>query len=722
MRLFWLVIKNIQLIFLILLLECSLPDIVEPVKWNMHVEFPIIDQTIPVSTFLQQKPVNDLPYDTSESGDTISFVRSDTVEYTFEQKLGISDSNEIKHTLGACTIGNMDPINIQLQVPSGLPVRCNHSMQLNDPVTISMSKKGLSIEGFSYVLFDPSSPEMKVTVTNQTTQCEMNDVVIALMDRDDAFAVLHIPHLSVNETSTVSVPVAGKKIRSPASIAVSVAIPRGAVVHCSDQINIRFSFNGLVISEAEIEDRFIDYGTTFSGILPIADSLEIEHVETENASLELNIWSPARLKVKMCGSFVNTTKLGQTKKVSRHVRDMPNKNPSGMFSDDTLVALLDSTYRTFYVPLSPMDLFPDWDLNGLHSTIGCVFNISVVHEGKMLRFNKNDQLVIKMRTSRFPLKKIEGRFLKKLGHTSSMSVNSGFGTTTKEIKKIQNSFSFNAARLKFDLDPGISPGSSIDSLLVQVIMKAGNSRIDSVVLTQTLMDITAGSHHSAIMDFTGLFNKWADTFSFDVNLLLPTGTGFTLQKHEHGNDVFDKKVSIKPVLSWKTIVPLCWKVNETTLIEVEKTVIFLSEEQIKMAKKIESPELKILLNILNKTNINCRIFALCAEKEYEKQLMEFSDTIFRSQEYLTELPKNIFAVTGQTGVVLAPRNGISLNEIVLDSSCIDAFIRGGHCIIRWFVSIQPGETDALKSSDYFQIKAAGVIDGTGNSETLTRLN
>jgi hypothetical protein len=722
MRLFWLIIRVIQQLFLLFLVECSLPDIVEPVKWNMHVEFPIIDQTIPVSTFLQQKPVNDLPYDTSESGDTISFVSSDTVAYTFEQKLGISDTNEFKHTLGACTIGNMDPISMQLQVASALPVRCEHPLQLNDPATISMSKKGLSIDGISYVLFDSSSPEMKITVANQTTQCEMNDVVIALMDHDDAFAVIHIPHLSVKETTTISVPVAGKKIRSPAALAVSVATPRGAVVHCSDQMNIQFSFNGLVVSEAEIEDKFINYGTTFSGILPIADSLEIEHIETENASLELNIWSPARLKVKMCGSFLNSTQPGQTKKVTRPYRDVTNKKISGMFSDDTLVALLDSTCHTFSVPLSSMDLFPDWDLSRLHSTIGCVFNISVVHEGKMLRFNKNDQLVIKMRTSRFPLKKIEGRFLKKLGHAASTSVKSGIGATTKEIKEIQNSFSFNAARLKFDLDPGISPGSSIDSLLVQVIMKAGNCRIDSVVLTQTLTDITAGSHHCAIMDFTGLFNRWPETFSFDVNLLLPTGTGFTLQRYENGNKVSDKNVSINPVLSWKAIVPLCWKVNETTLIELEKTVISLNDEQMKMAKKIESPELKIVLNILNQTNIHCRIFAVCAAKEYEKQLMEFPDTIFRSQEYLTKLPENIFTVTGNAGVVLAPRNGISLNEIVLDSSCIDAFISGGNCIIRWFLSIQPGETDALKSSDYFQIKAAGVIDGTGNSETLTKFD
>jgi hypothetical protein len=237
-----------------------------------------------------------------------------------------------------------------------------------------------------------------------------------------------------------------------------------------------------------------------------------------------------------------------------------------------------------------------------------------------------------------------------------------------------------------------------------------------------LTDITAGSHHCAIMDFTGLFNRWPETFSFDVNLLLPTGTGFTLQRYENGNKVSDKNVSINPVLSWKAIVPLCWKVNETTLIELEKTVISLNDEQMKMAKKIESPELKIVLNILNQTNIHCRIFAVCAAKEYEKQLMEFPDTIFRSQEYLTKLPENIFTVTGNAGVVLAPRNGISLNEIVLDSSCIDAFISGGNCIIRWFLSIQPGETDALKSSDYFQIKAAGVIDGTGNSETLTRLD
>jgi hypothetical protein len=707
------------------MLQCSLPDVVEPVEWKMHIEFPVADQKIPISSILNQGPIRDIPYDSSESGDTIVCIRSDTVEYSFEQQFGISDSTELRHTIGTCTIQNMEPVEILLQIGNDLPLRNMDEIKLEETAHVSMSKRNLTLGGLSYIVFDSSSLGIKINVTNQTTQCDMEDVVIALLDHEDVLAVIHLPHLTAKETAIITVPVAGKKIKSPAALALSASIPCGTVVHSSDKIAISFSFNGLIISEAEIEDRFIDYISSFSGVIPLADSLKIDHLETENVTVDLNIWSPAHIKVRLSGSFYNSEndnmfQYGQ-KDNRGDVGEKQKYRMSGIFAGDTITALLDSCSHSFSVPLGEMKLNPGWDCRHAYSTLGCTFSFQIVHEGRKIRFNKNDQLIMKIKPSNFPLKRIDGFLFKKLEQSGTTSVNSGLAAPTDEIKRLQKAFSFNSARIKFDLDPGLMDGCAIDSLQVLAVMRAGNFTNDSVILKQTISGITSGSHHTALMDFTGLFNRWPDILTFDVKLLLPPGTGFSVVKTNSDFEKLNTLFQLRPVLTWKATVPLCWKIKETVQIELEKTEISLTEEQIENAKKIKNSSIKIILDLLNQTNINCRIYALGAVKGKEELLMSYPDSLINYQGFENRLDDGLFAVTGNDGIMLAPRNGMSLNEIIFDTNTIGSLLDDGHFVIRWFMSFEPGVTDALMSEDFFQIKATGVIEGTGNSNSLLKL-
>ncbi|MBN1603290.1 MAG: hypothetical protein JW915_16900 [Chitinispirillaceae bacterium] len=719
---------SIRLIFMIItihLLECSLPDVVEPAEWMMHVEFPLTDQKISIGSILSQKPISDLQYDSSGSGDTLLCVRSDSVEYTFEQQVGFVDSAEFSQQLGTFTLDRMKPVTVQLKITDNIEMWDKPALLLYNGVTLSHSEKNITIDGVSYIMFDESSPDLEITLFNQTAHCDLDDLVIAMLDHDDVLAVVHVPHITVKEKVTVKVPVAGKKIRSPFSLALSALIPGGTIVHESDQVSISISFNKMVVSEAEIEDIFVNYNTSIAGIIPIADSLKIDHLETDNVALELNVRSPARLKMKLSASFYNSQDREilqpEMNNFVRNVRNAPVDPSSYMFKGDTITALLDSNFCSLYLPIGAMQLFPGFDKRSSYSTIGCAFNFTIVHEGNRIRFNKKDHFSLKARFKNLPLKRIKAAFLKKLECSGTTAVNSGLSTTDENMIRLQNTLTFKTARLELDLDPGMIEGCSLDSIQVQAVMKTPEYISDSVVLTQTLTDITYASHHTAMMDFTSLFNRWPDTFTFDVKLLLPKGTGFKIDRMDKNYEILNTTLSMKPVLKWKVVVPLCWKIDETTCFELEKTEITLTEEQISAAKKIKNPSLKIMMNIFNQTNLSSRMYALGAVKGNIESLMGFPDSLKNSDYFSGESDHAFFSVTGKEGIVLAPRNNVSLNEVIFDAQTVKDILDDGHCVIRWFLFLNPASEDALKTTDYIMLKAGGMIDGIGNTDLLTKI-
>jgi hypothetical protein len=705
------------------LLKCSLPDVVEPVEWKMHVEFPLTDQKISISSMLGHKSIGDLNYDTSGTGDTLLCVRSDSVEYLFEQQISLTDSAEFSRQFGAFTLDRLPPVSIQLKIADNLEMRNTQSLLLYDGAPVSLSQKNISIDGVSYVMFDESSPDMEIALLNQTAHCNLDDLVLAILDNNDVLAVVHVPHITVNEKVIVKVPVAGKKIKSPFALALSAMVPGGTTVNVSDQLAISLSFNKMVVSEAELKDIFLDYNTSIAGVIPIADSLKIDLLETDSVAMELNVRSPARLKMKLSASFYNSEDREilqpEIHDILMDTRNGPIYPSSYMFMGDTITALLDSSFQSLHVPFEAMNLFPGFDSRNSYSTLGCVFSFAILHEGNTVRINKNDHFFIKVRFKKLPLRRIQAAFTKKLECSGTTAMSSGLSTTDENMKRLQNNFTFKTARLELDLDPGMLEGCSLDSLQVQAVMKAPEYTNDSVLLTQTLTGITCTSHHTAMMDFTNIFNRWPDTFTFDVKLLLPPKTKFTIERLDRNYEVSNTRLSMKPVLRWKAVVPLCWKINETTCFELEKTEITLTNEQISAAKKIKNPSLKFFIDIYNQTDLTSRIYALGAVKGNIASLSAFPDSLKSIEYFSNESDHDFFCVTGKDGIVLAPRNSVSMNELIFDEGTIENILDDGYCVIRWFLFLNPASEDVLKATDYIMLKASGMIDGIGAAGMLS---
>jgi hypothetical protein len=704
---------------------CTLPDNVDPVEWKMHVEFPVIQQKILIKDVLNHDMMKNFPSATAGAGDTMTCIREEKIEYTFEQSLETVDSLEVRETLGASAIQGMPPVDISLPVILGMPLKYKAGTTLNEATQISISRKACNVEGFAMVRFDENSSGLKIKLTNNAAECDMDDIVMALMDSTDAVAVLHVAHLDAGASKTITVPVAGKCLKSPIAFALSVSLPEGAIVNASDLLTIFFSFNGLTISEAYIEDKFIKQFSTIYAELPLSDSLKLEHIETDATVLEFLVESSAQLKFRLRGSLSSVTQsLGSE---SPYVELSDNKKESAfhmsneLFAVDTLDASHTAQRHRMNVPLRALIFNPGWDSQRARSIIGCTFTIGIIGENKVIHFKKKDEIRLVLYPIHFPLKKCNGQCVKPLVQTESTGVNSGLLAEDKNVQKVQKSLAFNSARLKFDLDPGLPDGCSLDSLQIKTVMKAGNSSNDSVELVQTLTSLTNGHHHYAEIEFGKLFNNWPDTFTFDVRLLLPPGTGFVIENKRNPFGHLGKTLRFTPKLVWKSLVPLCWKVNEKSTVELEKTNVQFTDGQLDLLGKLENPNVKVLLKIFNKSNITCTVAAIGASLTHESELLAYPDSLVGTSQYSSDLPENLFTFTGKSGITLAPRNEISVTEMTFDSSCINAFVHGQVCVIRWFLQVLPGETDALMKDDFIQVEATGIVEGKSSTEVLTSM-
>jgi hypothetical protein len=702
-------------------LICTLPDSVDPVEWKMHVEFPVIQQKIMIRDILDQDLMEGFPSATADAGDTMTCMREQEIRYTFEQPLGFTDSIEFRQTLGASTIQGMPPVDISLPVILGMPLKYKAGSKLKEETHVSISRKACSVDGVAMICFDENSSGLKITLTNNAAQCDMDEIVMVLMDSTDAILVLHVAHLDAGASKTVTVPVAGKRLKSPIAFALSASLPEGAVVNLTDLLTVHFTFNGLAISEAYIEGKFIEQFSTITAELPLSDSLRIEHIETDATILEFLVESSAQLKLRVRGSLSSVVQpSGMESPYAVFTED--DKGPAccssnELYAVDTIVA----QRCRMNVPLRALTFNPGWDSRGARSIIGCIFTIGILGDNKVVHFKKQDEIRLVLYPIYFPLKKCNGQCIKPLVQTGSTSVNSGLLAEDKNLQKVQKSLAFNSARLKFDLDPGLPDGCSLDSIQIKTIMRAGNFLSDSVELVQTLTGLTSSSHHFAEMEFGKLFNHWPDTFTFDVRLLLPPGTGFVIENKGDHFGKLGKTLRFTPKLVWKSLVPLCWKVNEKSIVELEKTMIQFSDGQLDLLGKLTDPEVKIILKICNKSNITCTIAAIGAPVTHERNLFAYPDSLIGTAHFGEDLPGPLFTFTGTSGITLAPRNEISITEMTFDSSCINALVRGQECAIRWFLLVAPGETDALMKDDFIQVDASGIVQGKSSTEVLTAM-
>jgi hypothetical protein len=709
-----------------LLLSCSLPENIEPAQWKMHLEIPVVDRKIPVGTMLPPDPFEGYTVNLGDSiapADTITLTKTDSMAYDLQQPLGTTDATIFTKTLGPCKIQNMALINFSLQLKSCLPRSQPCNVPFASPLTLSLPQTQYKINEIQSITFDETSPPFDITVTNFSESVDLENTVITLLNESEAVAVIQIAHMPAGSSRVVSVAVAGKSLQSTITFAVGTTLAQGSVVRTNDRLEIQFSLNNLVVSEAVLKDNLIEYSCPLSGDIVIADSLQIKKIAINHTFLECEISSPARLKMEIKGTFDN---------IGRHsfsdsggnlgpkwpAREFDAKDVSELFILDTLFEQPGNAQSNLTIPIRAMTLYPSWDPLTEKSFIVCRFDVRSLPDGRMVHFSKSDELSIKILPFRFPFISAEGCLLKPIDQSTTVNIKTGLASSSLFVNSLHHSLYFQSARLRFDVNTGLSQGNSIDSMLVSVTMKDKRGNEDSAMVTKKISGLYAGCRPEATMDFTGVFNRWPDTLAFDTRLIVPSGTGISLFNPNYGGIDSAPFIRFNPVLTWTVTIPLCWKVIDTLRVELDKTEIKLENEQLKWLQNLKEPRVRILLDVTNQTSLNFSLFAIAAASVNSEELMSFPDSLIGVDGFESRLSGRLFSIFDHGGLQLSRRGGQSAATVTLDNRGVGAFLSPGPCVIRWFIIAPTKDAGAILATDYCTLKATGIIDGIGYTDTL----
>lgn len=708
----------------LLILGCSLPDDIEPVRWNMHLEVPIIDEHLTINDVVSGGALAGLdvdPGDSTISGDTVAVTRTDSLQYTIEKTLGSTDTSEILTTFGPQPLRNTPPVDVVLGLGAELPVDVIPDVALTSAVTLSKSQVE-TLDGIHRILIDESSPVLSVAVTNLSEGAALADVHVFLTSGTDTVGIVYLPSLHALVSEIVPVSIAGRSILSQITVAARVTVTAGSVVKPVDGLRVAFSLDDQAIAEAVISDSCIDYSDTLEGTLNIADSLRIDAIDIDSAMLYCEVYNPTCMRLGAAGTLQDAWELDYSKELgllrAGHLeREVDSSAFAGAIICDTLFRSSDPVLA-MTVPIQSMRVFPSWKPDSLKSFVSYRFRIHTLPCGRIVQFSKDSPFMIRLIRHQFPFIRISGEFVRGTERTFSVNRRVGFEWKPSITDSLKKALRFESARIHLDFVPGLSPDSYIDSLLVQLTIRNADILEDPVVFEECLSGIEPGSHHGTTLDVTALLNAFPDSINFDTRLFIPPGSMVTLYNLRDEAGGLASTLSIDLALHWSVEMPFSWEIADTVRTELEPTNFSFNTDELEWVKGLEEPRVRMVINADNRTNLHFILHGIGAGPAHRDELMELPESLIGTGKLEKRMGEHLFSLFDVDGLCLLPRGERTEEELLLDRKGVDALLAEDKCCIRWFLIIPEGKGDALMASDYLDLTITGVIEGTGNSEEL----
>lgn len=717
-----LLFRGISYIVVIQMVQCTLPAEVDPVRWQMYVELPVVDEKYTVSEVLPENLFSGLDVafgDGSVSGDTVSVLKKGTISANIRKQLLYIDTTEIEKRIGVFTLGRIPPMNVDFLFKSIV----TDDNIYGQPLPMSMRlqcETERSIDGVVSLTVDESSSPLNVTVVNNGERADLENVVIVLSHADDTIAEIHVAEIAALSTKIVPVPLAGKSIHFPLRIHSAFTLPAGTYLQSSDALGLSFPLNEQKISEAVLNDTLLDYSNMFDGELKIADSIRVHSIDLHPAVLEVEISCPDLMKVEVGGCMENCWDIDFSKRYDLESEMQlagisDSTGVAGVFPTDTLLQSTAGTFERTQIHIPPVRIFPSWNPKKNAAFLTYHFRIKSLPEGRLVRLRKNDRFIFRVYSPAFPFECINGCLMKKNTFSFSENIKAGFNWKAEITDSLKKKLHFEKTGLQMDLTSDLPPGSVLDSVMVNISMYEKGEMSDTAMLVKKFTNVRSGTRHSALMDITDLFNTWPDTIIFNAEFVLPNNTELTLFNTDNWRSDFQAPTEMKMDLNWSLLVPLCWNVDDTVRVELDKTMISLPSDKIDWVEKLQDPRIRMQMKVLNHTNISFTLHGLgtCGRNKGKLLSMPFPGKSIRSDP-----DENLFSLFDENGLEVAAYGEEKDVELLLDKKGVSALLSPDSCLIRWFLSVPSRKTGALLATDFFRLQVKSVIEGVADTDSL----
>ena len=746
----------------ILVLQCANPVDEPPLKWRSKMEIPVTNDRFYLAAEMQKlfkgiktekieilksgrDPVNygwayskfpDSLYKDTVKGDTAIFsvLRIDSISYETHED---SMASKLFHpSLGPITIANVTPISSTVPIPQNPGAS---SQVVNVPLPKIYQAQ-----------FDPTCPELQVTVKNSSTAAVAITCTLNIFGANRPLGALN-----QNDSQTVSFPMADQSVTG----VLPVQVRWFANTVTGKQLTISFDVNGLIVNSATIDRTLISFKKIFINDYKITDTVDIQHIDIGDGYFLYSLKNYTDLNIGIKATHQHLW--FSTYCIQNDLQTIASLGGAGIDSSkfdgqlagegtDTLSGMTTvfrhATFNFNKKTLAAHRLFPQWDIHYPVYQDSVVVDSGasvsrVVYEvtpspltwgSDTVTVSANDSIVFEISSPYFKFTRFLGtvmRAYKRAGDTETISVPFPWNESSKDSLRnnfeLQNVFGdiFFRPRLP---EPQDTFRPFIDTLIVNYTMYDPVSPSIHSDTTTKFIHVINDSLFRQQAVLTDIVNNWPDSMRLKVDIEVPVGTRLRavtdLVPTDPDYNKYIGRMMIKALTTVRMNAVLDWKVNDTANLDMG-TGKFAVPQALRYFNKMDNRKFQFVMNAFNNTNVYMDIFALIAPQSKINALdtLSVNETWSLISDTTLAGARGYVSFLGPRGIRIPARGRIDSSSVDLNDSQIKTILGSDTCGWRWqarFLPFSPVHSDALHDTDYIKINSWMHMEGDNNMDSL----
>jgi hypothetical protein len=727
----------------------------EPLKWRTKVEIPVTNDTFYLGKempgMLKNLKTENIAillagisktqpgqmYDTTAPekflldtmrGDTVVFsiLRKDSISYdTYE------DSMETKYfhpRVGPITITGAAPVSSSVPLPA-VP----GSVDIPIPKVYS-------------VTFDPTSPDLSVTVTNNSaTGIAGGSITILGTTR-----AMQNP-LGAGASQTLTFPSAGQTV--PGTLRVSISGTSAA--DAGKLLGLSFNFNGLIASSIRCMDSLVNFQQTYTNDYSLTDTLDVDYIDMREGAFVYSFQNTSSIPLEVKAeqlhlwniSMMSANNITTFEQIALKPGISEDSAKGNLYWGDLTQGFkevkVDSTQKFLGANLAQCRLFPVWNdtiLNDNGTRGKSVSRVTYtvrtkVPTGATISMNAADSMLFIIKAPGFVFREMSGtvvRAYEREGDTAKIEVPFPFNKGSKD--SLKGNFFLKHVEADIYMTPNL-PDSTGDTprraqmstLGVRYTLfnpdspnvKNADSTVFSNVYNNKLF------RHRLKMDT--ILNQWPDSMFIMVKINIPVGTRLLAVNDLYAGDPdwgkYMGRMKIKAVNTVRMNAVLDWEVRDTAHLDLGAGKFAIGKSY-KIANKLQDKSFKFFMNARNHTNAFMNIYALAAPdsvmmKKLDNLSVDSTWSLIRNPAQAAA--QGFISLLGNRGVRIPARGRVDTSGVDLNEADLQKILTSDTCSFRWqarFIPYTPVRSDALIDEDYIDIRSYATVQGTNSMDSL----
>lgn len=724
-------------VLMALALFCSNPTD-QTLKWRSKIELPVTNQKFKVGKEMNGIIKLDSNLIITGTGDTFpdgtdSIIQS--VGFAFSQKdsMSMEQTHEIMNekvfsdNIGPLPLSGLQPVTRKLPLAAG-------AVNVNTPVSL---KDTIQYKQIRAVTFHPQSGPIKIKITDSSAAA-LDNVSITLTSLAGAAAVSG-GSIEVNQSATISYPVAGKTIDSMIAFQVTGTLRAGGTVAAGQNLQITVITDSVTAISAIVKDSVVTFSKVFTNHYKITDTVSIDYVDCGNGYYNYKMNNATGLDVNLSMVHENvwrkdfcTNRPDQIRSIADLAAANLTKADSNSYfwgnraaGSQVLPFNAHANSNIGILDLSLKRLFPEWDTVKQQSVSTVHYYVSTrPPTGKWDTLSAGDSVVFTISPDHVEYQQMYGTVkaaYQKNGDPRTDPIRFPWRESVKD--SLRGRFFLNSAYVESAMDISLPDSAFIDSFRVKFL--AFDPKTPAVVCSTFAVfhNVHNKSHLVDSIDITKIVNLFPDSISTRIHAEIPVGTKMLIVNNMQTFGQVQGGMRMKGDLEDSLKAPLGWAVTSDVFMDLG-TGFFAIPEGLDVFKRMRSRVAAFDMTLTNHSNVNATLYALIDPKKGRRNLLD-SLTTSKICSLLfspagTAEDSGYVNLFGSQGVLIPARDSVVDNSVEINERQLNSILETDTCYWRWVLKFYKKSSDVLKDTDNVYIKSRIRIEGVNSMNNIVQ--